>query len=36
MRFIMNQSAARLEGSCRLVREIGDEFGMDAYHSLGC
>lgn len=32
MRLRMNQAAARLEESGRLVREIGDEFGMDPYH----
>ena len=32
MRLRMNQAAARLEESGLLVREIGDEFGMDPYH----
>lgn len=32
MRLRMNLAAARLEESGKLVREIGDEFGMDPYH----
>ncbi len=32
MRLRMNQAAARLEESGKLVREVGDEFGMDPYH----
>lgn len=32
MRIRMNQAAARLEESGKLVREVGEEFGMDPYH----
>ena len=32
MRLRMNQAAARLEESGKLVREVGEEFGMDPYH----
>lgn len=31
-RIRMNQAAARLEESGKLVREVGEEFGMDPYH----
>lgn len=32
MRLRMSHAAARLEEGGRLVREVGDEFGMDPYH----
>jgi|UPI000697CB9F AraC-like DNA-binding protein len=32
IRLRMNQAAARLEEGGRLVREVADEFGLDAYH----